>query len=63
MFLFFVYEYLSDWGLEAPCRRELNEAENIEALVPVIARTCYRIDEPGLRSAYSVRLRTGEARV
>jgi len=37
-------------------------AENVKALAPVIARTCYRIDEPGLRSAYSVRLRTGELR-
>ena len=40
-----------------------NGVENVEAPVPVIAHTCYRVDEPGLRSAYSVRLRTGETRV
>ena len=32
---------------------------NEEALLPVIARPCYRDSESGLRSAYSVRLRTG----
>ena len=46
-----------------PAGESWNGAENVEAPVPVSARTCYRMDEPGLRSAYSVRLRTGEVRV
>ena len=46
-----------------PTGASWNGVENVEAPVPVIARTCYQVDEPGLHSAYSVRLRTGEAKV
>jgi len=46
-----------------PTGASWNGVENVEAPVPVIARTCYQVDEPGLHSAYSVRLRTGETKV
>jgi hypothetical protein len=46
-----------------PAGESWNGVENVEAPILVIARTCYQVDESGLPSAYSVRLRTGEARV